>query len=193
MRGSFALGVMIAAPLVAGLAALSACSTSSTSSPPSSGGDTGATPTSCSGNELTTLGDAGVTGKPISRDQACARYIAALNAKAESLRCALSPVPQCPQVLDDFEARLRAANATLKDRCFPTYDEGTIANCECRVSEYTTCADFLNSCTLQAIPDPDATHKCSGDAGSDGGDDSSPTDAPALDATDSATDAGGGG
>lgn len=122
----------------------------------------------------------------------CNRYVAALKAKADSLHCSLTPVPECPKAIDDFEALLRGSDPTI---CIDNYSAGAIANCECRIAAYTSCKDFddhgdpdagrpAKVCRIGVFPD-DPSKKCSADAG---------VDADALSPLDDAPgDAGGGG
>jgi hypothetical protein len=135
----------------------------------------------------------GASSKQIDRATACARYVTALTAKADALKVALTPVPTCPQALDDFEAKLKA-DPKNADLCIAGYDDGTIFDCECRVASYTSSSDFQNRpCVLGVIPDP--SHKCPADAGVDSGADASDAfeTSPLDDASPDAADGGGGG
>jgi hypothetical protein len=128
----------------------------------------------------------GANGVKISRTEACARFVAAALKKADALKCSLTPVPACPDVVDALEATLRAKNPTL---CIDGYDEGVVSNCEKRIATYTTCEDFpTKGCALTVIPKPAGT-SCDTDAGADSGADTFETSP--LD--DAAADAGGGG
>ncbi len=121
--------------------------------------------------------DAGATGVFIDRSTACARYVAALDAKAEALGCTLAPDPACPASFDDLEQR-----GGLGGKCVK-YDEGSIAACEARIASYTTCEDFPNKPCLFAVQqDPSGASCPSADAGAD-----APSDAPS-DETDAAED-----
>ena len=146
-------------------------------------------PGSCPANPF---GTDGLDGVKITKAAACARYVAALQAKAESMKppCSLTPVPKCPDVLDRFE---ESAKATHPGLCVDGYSEGALANCECRIATYASCGDFsAKPCLLGILPKPPG-ETCGDDAGADGGSDTFDTspldDAPAADAA----DAGGGG
>ena len=134
----------------------------------------------------------GLDAVKISKADACARYVAAVLKAADRLKCSFEVTPSCPETLDQFEAD------TIKSHpgfCPDGFSAGTVANCECRVAAYTSCADFSGSkqCVLGILQAPPGT-TCTTDAGTDaGGDDTFDTspldDAPAADAA----DAGGGG
>lgn len=159
-----------------------ACSSSSSEAPAASG--------TCGGDPFAT---AGLDTVKITKAEACARFVAALQKKADSIKpapCDLKPVPKCPDVLDKFEADTRAIHPGL---CIDGYSNGALTNCECRISTYTTCHDFeAKGCILGIIPKPGGA-TCESDAGTDSGSDAFDTspmdDAPAADAA----DAGGGG
>jgi hypothetical protein len=105
-----------------------------------------------------TTPDAGQSGTLIDRDAACARYAAALRSKATALGCQLTPSPECPGVIDAFEA-----NAGVAGGC-PLYDEGTVRNCEARIGTYAECADFAaKPCFL--VLQPQASCGAPADAG----------------------------
>ena len=168
--------LLTSVPLLAcGLALVSACSSNS-----GGGGASG-----CPDNPFSTNG---IDFVKIDRATACARYVAALTSKAESLHCTLSPVPECPAVLDAFEANLKNANP---DVCIDSYSAGAIANCECRIATYSSCGDFATkACELGVIPPADG-HKCPADGGVDTGNDARLLDTSAADSPpDADADAG---
>ncbi len=157
------------------LGVLDACSSSSTADTP----DTG--PIGCPPDPFVVDG---IDKIKTDRLAACNRYVAALNAKAEALHCGFITPPTCPKVIEDFEASFRAGYPGV---CIDGYSVGSLANCECRIATYTSCADFSAAgklCKLAVIQD-DVTKKCEADAGAD---------ADALSPLDDAPgDAGGGG
>jgi hypothetical protein len=181
--------VVAVASAAGGLLLLSACSSSSTSNDtqPTPSCNDPSSPTDlskCPSDPFAVNGANGST--KISKCAACDRYVAALMAKAEQLHCTLSPTPKCPDVLDQFEAQLKAKQPDL---CIDSYIGETLSNCECRVNTYTSCEDFAapdagadsgpsRNCTIGVF-------QCGSDAG--GGD-----ALPDTSAFDDA-DAGGGG
>ena len=134
----------------------------------------------------------GLDAVKISKADACARYVAAVLKAADRLKCSFEVTPSCPDTLDQFEADTIKAHPGF---CPDGFSAGTVANCECRLGAYTSCADFAgpNKCILgllQAAPGTTCTSDAGTDAGGEDTFDTSPLDdAPAADAA----DAGGGG
>lgn len=138
--------------------------------------------------------DAGATGVFIDRDDACARYLAALQAKATALACDVrdkdgAPL-SCPAAFDALEQKGGLAGKCVR------YDEGSIAGCEARIASYTSCDDFAGKPCLFAVQqDPTGASCPPADAGPDGAidaaADTAPVDAAADSATEAAVDAAG--
>jgi hypothetical protein len=123
--------------------------------------------------------NSGLDSVPITKAEACARYVAALQRKAESIPCSLAPAPACPDILDQFEANAIKSNPGL---CIGAYSNGSITNCEARIATYKTCADFSSKpCIIGIIPA--APGSCSSDAGTDSGTDSGGSDSGGGDST----------
>jgi len=121
-------------------------------SPPA---DTGVDP-------FATTGASGTFG---SREDACARVAAALNARAGALGCGTLIGATCPKIVDDLEAKAGVAGKCME------YDLGSVANCEARIASYTSCADFNSGKACQLVLRQSATAVCAPatDAASEGG------------------------
>ena len=98
----------------------------------------GAEPTADAGNQapFATNGASKTYGDRLA---ACERVASALRTKSEALKCALTPPPACPALVDDVEIR-----GGLPAGSCVEYDLGTVENCEQRIATYTTCEEFAS-------------------------------------------------
>lgn len=173
------LAFFASAPLAGLLVGIAACSSSSSSPSTTTG------PSSCPADPFSTTGADTVD---VDRSSLCQRYVAALLAKAETLKCTIAPTPTCPATIDTFD---RAWRAAYPGKCIDGYSAGALANCECRIAAYTSCDDFgKKPCQIFVISNPSET--CDGDGGVDSGSDALP-DTSAMDSPADTGDAGGGG
>jgi hypothetical protein len=158
----------------------------------SSSNEPTATVGTCGGDPFASNGSNGVK---VSKADACARFVFALQKQGEALKCGFSAdtLPKCPNILDDLEA---AQIATHPGLCIDGYSAGGVTNCECRIATYTSCADFSDTskrCIFTLLPAPAGT-TCGGDAGTDsGGSDSGSDTFETSPLDDAAADAGSGG
>jgi len=104
----------------------------------------------------------GANGTFGSRNDACTRVASALNNRATAVGCPLVGAT-CPRIVDELEARAGVAGQCME------YDLGTVANCEARISTYTTCADFETKGCQLGLRKSDPANCSAPDAGADGG------------------------
>lgn len=173
--------VAIALVVTASCLGVAASCSSSSSSPGPTPGD---------GTDPFSVPEAGANGSYGTRDQACAKYVAALTAKAAALTpaCTFANEPKCPDTLLDFESK------SFPGQCVQSYDLGTVDNCVARIGKYTACADFsTRQCELRVKLDPTGKSCPGADAGSDAPADAA-SDSTSGDASgDSGTDSSSGG